>query len=111
VGQAFTNLLSNALKYLDPARPGVIRISGVIEGERSVYSVEDNGIGIAAAHQENIFEVFHRLEPTKSEGEGLGLTIVRQVIGRLEGEVRVESKPGEGSRFLVALPATRAGEK
>ena len=104
VSQVFTNLLSNALNYLDPDRPGVIRICGVIEGERSVYSVEDNGIGIAPAHQENIFEVFHRLEPSKSEGDGLGLTIVRQIIGRLAGEVRVESKPGEGSRFSVTLP-------
>jgi len=105
VNQVFANLLGNALKYLDPHRPGVIRISGVVEGERAVYSVEDNGIGIAPAHQEKIFELFHRLEPSKSKGEGLGLTIVRQVMGRLEGEVRVESKPGEGSRFFVALPA------
>ena len=111
VSQVFTNLLSNALKYLDPNRPGVIRICGVIEGERSVYSVEDNGIGIAPAHQENIFEVFHRLEPSKSEGDGLGLTIVRQIIGRLAGEVRVESKPGEGSRFSVALPVAHNVEK
>ena len=111
VTQVFTNLLSNALKYLDPDRPGVIRISGVLDGERSVYSVEDNGIGIAPAHQEDIFEVFHRLEPSQSEGEGLGLTIVRQVLGRLAGEVGVESTPGEGSRFFVALPVAHRVEK
>jgi PAS domain S-box-containing protein len=111
VRQVFANLLSNALKYLDPDRPGVIRITGVVEEECSVYSLEDNGIGIAPAHQENIFEVFHRLEPSKSEGEGLGLTIVRQIMGRLEGEVRVESKPGEGSRFSVSLPIASGGEK
>jgi PAS domain S-box-containing protein len=111
VSQVFTNLLSNALKYLDPARPGVIRISGVIEGKSSVYFVEDNGIGIAPAHQENIFEVFHRLEPGKCKGDGLGLTIVRQALGRLAGEVGVESKPGEGSRFSVALPSAHGGEK
>ena len=67
--------------------------------------MEDNGIGIAPAHQEKIFELFQRLEPSKSKGEGLGLAIVRQALGRLDGEVRVESKPGEGSRFYVALPA------
>ncbi len=105
VSQVFANLLSNALKYLDPNRPGVIRISGVIKGERAVYFVEDNGIGIALAHQNKIFELFQRLEPLKSKGEGLGLAIVRQALGRLDGEVRVESKPGEGSRFYVALPA------
>jgi len=106
VSQVFANLLNNALKYLDPARPGVIHVSGIIEEGRSIYYVADNGIGIAQAHQENIFEVFHRLEPSKSEGEGLGLTIVRQILGRLGGEVRVESRPGEGSCFSVALPAT-----
>lgn len=111
VSQVFTNLLGNSIKYRDPDRPCVVRIGGVIDGPRSVYFVEDNGIGIAPAHQEIIFEVFHRLEPSKSEGDGLGLTIVRQVIGRLDGEVRVESTPGEGSRFSVALPVADGMEK
>jgi PAS domain S-box-containing protein len=111
VSQVFTNLLGNAIKYRDPDHFSVVRIGGVIDGPRSVYSVEDNGIGIAPAHQEIIFEVFHRLEPSKSEGEGLGLTIVRQITGRLDGEVRVESKPGEGSRFSVALPVSDGGDK
>jgi len=107
VGQVFSNLLGNALKFLDQARPGKIRMSGAIEDGRAVYCVEDNGIGIAAAHQSNIFEVFHRLNPEKSTGEGLGLAIVRQVLGRLGGEVRVESKLGVGSRFYAILPAVR----
>lgn len=105
VTQVFSNLLGNALKYLDPKRPGVIRISGSATKERSLYCVEDNGIGIAPEHQERIFELFHRLESTGSEGEGLGLTIVRQIIVRLGGDIRVESTPGKGSRFYVALPA------
>ena len=104
VTQVITNLLSNALKFLDPNRPGVIRISGSIEHNRSIYCVADNGIGIPSQHQEKIFELFHRLNPSKSDGEGLGLTIVRQILGRLEGEVRVVSQPGEGSRFIVSLP-------
>ena len=105
VNQVFSNLLGNALQYLDPKRPGAIRISGRVEGKQSLYCVEDNGIGIAPAHQQNIFEIFHRLDPSKGEGEGLGLTIVQQILGRLSGEIRVESKPGEGSRFRVTLPA------
>jgi PAS domain S-box-containing protein len=108
VSQIFTNLLSNALKFLDPARPGVIRISGQVKDQSVVYCVEDNGIGIAPAHRENIFEIFHRLEPSKSQGEGLGLSIVRQAVGRLGGDVWVDSTPGVGSRFHVALPAARA---
>ena len=107
VNQVFANLLGNALKYLDPHRPGVIGISGVIEKERAVYIVEDTGIGIAPAHQNKIFELFHRLEPSQREGEGLGLAIVRQVLGRLEGKIWVESQTGAGSRFSVALPADK----
>ncbi len=110
VNQVFSNLLGNALQYLDSERPGAIRISGRVEGERSVYCVEDNGIGIAPAHRQNIFEIFHRLDPAKSKGEGLGLTIVQQILARLSGAVWVESKPGEGSRFYVALPAVQKNQ-
>ncbi|MCP3891657.1 MAG: PAS domain S-box protein [Desulfobulbaceae bacterium] len=104
VNQVFSNFLSNALKYIDPSRPGIIRITGRVEGERSVYCVEDNGIGIAPDHLGKIFEIFHRLDPTHSEGEGLGLTIVKRIVGRLEGAVWAESNIGLGSRFYVALP-------
>ncbi len=104
VTQVFSNLLGNALKFLDPARPGMVRISGHAEHGRCVYCVEDNGIGIDPAHQQNIFEVFHRLDPGGKEGEGLGLTIVRQVLERLAGDVWVESEPGLGTRFFVSLP-------
>jgi signal transduction histidine kinase len=107
VAQVFSNLLGNAVKYIDPQRSGLIRISGGAELGRSVYCVEDNGIGIAAEHQNKIFELFHRLNPAETEGEGLGLTIVRQLVGRLGGEIRLESQPGEGSRFFVTLPAAR----
>ena len=108
VAQIFSNLIGNAVKFTDPSRPGVIRVSGMTEMGRSIYCVEDNGIGIAPEHQNNIFELFHRLNPADTEGEGLGLTIVRQVVGRLGGDIRLESQLGVGSRFFVALPAARS---
>lgn len=107
VAQIFSNLVGNAVKFIDPKRPGIIKISGSKSAGRSIYCVSDNGIGIAPEHQENIFELFHRLNPAETEGEGLGLTIVRQILSRLGGEIRVESKPGEGSCFYVSLPAEK----
>jgi signal transduction histidine kinase len=109
--QVFSNLLGNALKYLDPERPGEIAVEGRIEQDRAVYLVRDNGIGIAPQHQEKIFQLFHRLNPSANEGEGLGLTIVRQILGRLDGEVVVESTLGTGSTFTITLPAaSKKGE-
>lgn len=105
VRQAFSNIIMNAIKFLDPVRTGVISITGFIEEESAIYCVADNGIGIDSGNHEKIFEIFEQLEAAKYGGEGLGLTIVRQVTGRLGGEVWVESEPGLGSRFYLALPA------
>lgn len=110
IQQVFANLLDNAVKYRDMARPPVIDVSGSIEAGRPVYVISDNGIGIAPAHQEKIFELFHRLDPSRCEGEGIGLTIVRQGLARMDGGIRVESEPGVGSRFRVQLPPAGRGK-
>jgi signal transduction histidine kinase len=104
INQVFSNLVDNALKYLDPTRPGTLRITGKEEGAHLVYCVEDNGIGIPAGHQGKIFEIFHRLNPRDSPGEGLGLAIVRKILHRHGGTLRFESEAGKGSKFLVSLP-------
>jgi PAS domain S-box-containing protein len=105
INQIFSNILDNALKYLDESRPGMIHICGKIENDQSIYCVEDNGVGIAPEHQNKIFEIFHRLEPDKKCGEGLGLTIVRRILDRHNGKIWVESESGKGSRFFVSLPS------
>lgn len=105
INQIFTNLLDNAIKYMDPGKRCRIKVSGVVDGPKSIYCVEDNGIGIDAAHQGKIFETFHRLEPNGLiDGEGLGLTIVRRILARHGGSIRVESEAGVGSSFFVTLP-------
>jgi signal transduction histidine kinase len=74
-------------------------------GDRVRLWVEDNGIGIAAAHSARIFEVFQRLHGTEEfPGTGIGLAIVRRGVERLGGTVGLESAPGQGSRFWIELP-------
>jgi two-component system, chemotaxis family, sensor kinase Cph1 len=104
VNQVFSNLIDNAIKYSDAERPLVINISSYQEKDMSVYCVEDNGIGIDPLHQNKIFEIFHRLNPTENVGEGLGLTISRRILERLRGKIWVESVPGVGSKFYISLP-------
>jgi signal transduction histidine kinase len=105
VTQVFTNLVENAIKYLDSARPGQISIGGRSDEMQAVYVVEDNGIGIAPEHQDKIFDVFYRIiERTAIGGEGIGLSVVKRMVERNNGRVWVESEKGKGSRFHVALP-------
>jgi signal transduction histidine kinase len=102
--QVFGNLLDNAVKYLDPARTGRIAIQGRVEENRLIFEVADNGRGIAPQDHERIFELFRRSGVQDRPGEGIGLAYVRTLIRRLQGEVTVESVPGQGSVFRITLP-------
>ncbi|HEV7229449.1 sensor histidine kinase [Brevundimonas sp.] len=105
VEQLIGNLIDNAVKYLDPARPGRIRVEGRIRPDGMVQiDVVDNGRGIAERDLERIFELFRRAGKQDRPGEGLGLAFVRNGARRLGGDVQVKSVAGEGSTFSLILP-------
>lgn len=107
--QVFQNLIGNALKFSDPARPPLIRVSAAHDGAFIRFSVSDNGIGIAPEFYERIFTIFQRLHGREQyEGNGIGLSITRKIAQRHGGEVWLESTPGEGTTFFLTLPAMAA---
>lgn len=105
--QIMVNLVSNALKYT--VEGGVAIHARPSTGEMSGISLEvaDTGVGIEARFLEKIFEPYIRLENPmigRSEGSGLGLTIVARLVASIGGKIRVDSQPGQGTRFRVDLP-------
>jgi PAS domain S-box-containing protein len=105
LSQALANLLDNALKYRDPSRPCRIRVTGRVQDGRALYDIEDNGTGIAAADQPLVFEIFRRLHPQSTPGQGLGLTLVQRCLARMNGKISLRSSEGSGSVFTIDLPA------
>jgi PAS domain S-box-containing protein len=104
LAQVFQNLIGNALKFRSQALPR-IHVGANELAEAWEVEVRDNGIGIEPQYFERIFMVFQRLH-NKGEypGTGIGLAIVKKVVERHGGSVRVESRPGEGSAFIFTLP-------
>jgi Na+/proline symporter/signal transduction histidine kinase len=105
--QVLLNLLSNAAKF-SPEHSGRVEVRLALAGSNVRVDVEDNGIGIDAAHQAVIFEKFRQVgDPltAKPAGTGLGLAICRRIIGHFGGSLWVRSEPGRGSVFSFELPA------
>ena len=104
--QVFQNLIANAIKFRG-SDPPAIRIRASKKSGEWVFSVADNGIGIAPEHAESIFAIFRRLH-TRAEypGSGIGLSICKKIIERQGGRIWVESQMGQGSTFKFTLPAT-----
>ncbi|WP_224998123.1 HAMP domain-containing sensor histidine kinase [Cesiribacter sp. SM1] len=98
------NLISNAIKYRSYERErSYIHIDVAVSEAEAVFVVDDNGEGIPASKQANIFDMFVRASES-SEGSGLGLYIVKNVLEKLKGTITMESEENVGTRFTVRLP-------
>ncbi|WP_239988762.1 ATP-binding protein [Paramagnetospirillum kuznetsovii] len=109
LSRLFQNLIGNAVKYRDPERPPVIRLSVAPADGGWEIKVADNGIGIDPQFFDRIFLIFQRLHRRgEYEGTGIGLAICKKVVEHHGGRIAIESVPGEGSAFSVVLPAVNA---
>jgi len=110
IQQAFMNLMSNAIKYTP--KGGKIRLS-ITEKPTNKFNVgcyefifEDNGIGMSEEFQKHLFEPFARAADARTitqQGTGLGMSITRNIVGMMNGDIHVQSKPGKGTRFTVTI--------
>jgi signal transduction histidine kinase len=109
LSQVFTNLVDNALKHTPPG--GTVKLNARDEGGWVEVSVADSGPGIPLEELSRIFERFYQLDKARKggpgRGVGLGLAIAREIIQAHRGTISAQSRIGEGSVFMVRLPATR----
>ena len=106
--QIVNNLLSNAVKF---TQKGKITLTATYDSSKLTIAIADTGKGMAPSDRERIFQEFTRLSGAQGEeGFGLGLSIVKKLVTLLEGEIDVQSTPGEGSCFTVILPLYPVGK-
>ena len=105
LGQVFSNLIGNCLKYRSPDRPLRIEVGGQVEAGIVHYWVRDNGLGIPEYGKTKLFQVFQRFHSRQAEGEGMGLAIAHRIVERHGGKIWAESQEGQGTAFHFSLPA------
>jgi len=105
IEQIFSNIIENAVKYLDPNRVGNIQVSGIVQDNNVIYSFKDNGRGIPEKEEDKVFNIFRRARNSGNvRGAGMGLAFVRATIRKMRGKIWYESQPDVGTVFYVSLP-------
>ncbi|MET0281938.1 MAG: response regulator [Steroidobacteraceae bacterium] len=107
IRHVWSNLIGNAFKYSSKRAKPHIRISGRIEGEETIFSVEDNGAGFDMQYADKLFGVFKRMHNSQDfAGTGVGLAIVHRIVTRHGGRIWAHAEPDVGARFEFALRTT-----
>ncbi|WP_440119333.1 sensor histidine kinase [Paenibacillus sp. QZ-Y1] len=105
LNQVWTNILSNGIKFSEDG--GVINVSITQDIKNVIVRISDTGIGIPLEDQKRIFERFFKADRSHSrkyDGSGMGLAIVKQIVSLHQGDIQVESEPGQGTTFIITLP-------
>ncbi len=104
IEEVWVNYISNAIKY--GGRPSHVEVGAVMQTDSQVrFWVRDNGSGLSKEAQAKLFTPFTQLTQARANGHGLGLSIVRRIVEKLEGQVGMTSEVGQGSTFYFTLPA------
>jgi len=101
--QIIGNILTNAVNYLDPERPGRIEIGGERTSLETRFWIKDNGRGIAKEDGEKVFAPFRRAGKQDVVGEGMGLSYVRTMVRQHGGQIWFDSVPGVGTTFYYTI--------
>ncbi len=100
--QLFQNLISNSLKFV--TQTPIVQIGSQQTEKEVIITVQDNGIGMKQEHSNKVFQLFQRLRAGNEEGNGVGLTICKNIVEKYNGKIWFESTEGHGTCFFISLP-------
>ncbi|RPI61373.1 MAG: hypothetical protein EHM48_05755 [Planctomycetaceae bacterium] len=111
IEQMMGNILTNAVNYLEPGRPGLIEIGGERQDGNVTIYIRDNGRGIDSRDMPKVFAPFRRAGKQDVPGEGMGMAYVQKIVRRHGGQIRCESVLGTGTTFTITLPEVQTQEQ
>lgn len=110
ITQIISNLISNAIKFCDEKSKIIIHINKDHKNEKLILKVKDTGNGISEEKLPFIFDRFYQAEQSQSEGSGIGLALIKELVALMQGDIQVESKLAVGTTFTILLPITNTAQ-